>query len=288
MYEERIKQNSEQYEQRLKAADEQVAFYKDFKARQSTKMIGESLEQYCSNLYEGTLRSIMPEAEFGKDNDASDGTKGDFIFRAKENGVEYLSIMFEMKNEADGTESRHKNEDFLKKLDSDRKKKGCEYAVLVSMLEPENDLYNIGIVDRSHLYDKMYVIRPQFFIPLINLLIQTSKKSLAAKQELEMARRKDADVTMFETKLDDFKSKFLKHYETAKKKHEDAITVIDETIRKLQKMKDLLEGSDRNLDLAEKDTEGLTIRKLTYNNPTMKTKFEEARHLEHIETMDEE
>lgn len=276
-YENLLKQNSEQFEQKLKAADEQVAFYKDFKAHQSTKMIGESLERYCSNLYETTLRTVMPEAEFGKDNDASDGTKGDFIFRAKENGVEYLSIMFEMKNEADGTENKHKNDDFLKKLDSDRKKKGCEYAVLVSMLEPDNELYNNGIVDKAHLYEKMYVIRPQFFIPMITLLVQTSKKSYQAKQELELVRQKDADVTMFESKLEDFKTRFLRHYETAVKKHADAIDFIDDTIKKLQKVKEALEGSDKNLTLAEKDAEELTIRKLTYKNPTMKAKFEEAR-----------
>ena len=276
-YENLLKQNTEQFEQKLKAADEQVAFYKDFKAHQSTKMIGESLERYCSNLYETTLRTVMPEAEFGKDNDASEGTKGDFIFRARENGVEYLSIMFEMKNEADDTENKHKNDDFLKKLDSDRKKKGCEYAVLVSMLEPDNELYNNGIVDKTHLYEKMYVIRPQFFIPMITLLVQTSKKSYQAKQELELVRQKDADVTMFESKLEDFKTRFLRHYETAVKKHADAIDFIDDTIKKLQKVKEALEGSDKNLTLAEKDAEELTIRKLTYKNPTMKAKFEEAR-----------
>lgn len=276
-YENLLKQNTEQFEQKLKAADEQVAFYKDFKAHQSTKMIGESLERYCSNLYETTLRTVMPEAEFGKDNDASEGTKGDFIFRARENGVEYLSIMFEMKNEADDTENKHKNDDFLKKLDSDRKKKGCEYAVLVSMLEPDNELYNNGIVDKTHLYEKMYVIRPQFFIPMITLLVQTSKKSYQTKQELELVRQKDADVTMFESKLEDFKTRFLRHYETAVKKHADAIDFIDDTIKKLQKVKEALEGSDKNLTLAEKDAEELTIRKLTYKNPTMKAKFEEAR-----------
>lgn len=276
-YENLLKQNTEQFEQKLKAADEQVAFYKDFKAHQSTKMIGESLERYCSNLYETTLRTVMPEAEFGKDNDASEGTKGDFIFRVRENGVEYLSIMFEMKNEADDTENKHKNDDFLKKLDSDRKKKGCEYAVLVSMLEPDNELYNNGIVDKTHLYEKMYVIRPQFFIPMITLLVQTSKKSYQAKQELELVRQKDADVTMFESKLEDFKTRFLRHYETAVKKHADAIDFIDDTIKKLQKVKEALEGSDKNLTLAEKDAEELTIRKLTYKNPTMKAKFEEAR-----------
>ena len=276
-YENLLKQNTEQFEQKLKAADEQVAFYKDFKAHQSTKMIGESLERYCSNLYETTLRTVMPEAEFGKDNDTSEGTKGDFIFRARENGVEYLSIMFEMKNEADDTENKHKNDDFLKKLDSDRKKKGCEYAVLVSMLEPDNELYNNGIVDKTHLYEKMYVIRPQFFIPMITLLVQTSKKSYQAKQELELVRQKDADVTMFESKLEDFKTRFLRHYETAVKKHADAIDFIDDTIKKLQKVKEALEGSDKNLTLAEKDAEELTIRKLTYKNPTMKAKFEEAR-----------
>ena len=276
-YENLLKQNTEQFEQKLKAADEQVAFYKDFKAHQSTKMIGESLERYCSNLYETTLRTVMPEAEFGKDNDTSEGTKGDFIFRARENGVEYLSIMFEMKNEADDTENKHKNDDFLKKLDSDRKKKGCEYAVLVSMLEPDNELYNNGIVDKTHFYEKMYVIRPQFFIPMITLLVQTSKKSYQAKQELELVRQKDADVTMFESKLEDFKTRFLRHYETAVKKHADAIDFIDDTIKKLQKVKEALEGSDKNLTLAEKDAEELTIRKLTYKNPTMKAKFEEAR-----------
>lgn len=276
-YENLLKQNTEQFEQKLKAADEQVAFYKDFKAHQSTKMIGESLERYCSNLYETTLRTVMPEAEFGKDNDASEGTKGDFIFRARENGVEYLRIMFEMKNEADDTENKHKNDDFLKKLDSDRKQKGCEYAVLVSMLEPDNELYNNGIVDKTHLYEKMYVIRPQFFIPMITLLVQTSKKSYQAKQELELVRQKDADVTMFESKLEDFKTRFLRHYETAVKKHADAIDFIDDTIKKLQKVKEALEGSDKNLTLAEKDAEELTIRKLTYKNPTMKAKFEEAR-----------
>ena len=276
-YENLLKQNTEQFEQKLKAADEQVAFYKDFKAHQSTKMIGESLERYCSNLYETTLRTVMPEAEFGKDNDTSEGTKGDFIFRARENGVEYLSIMFEMKNEADDTENKHKNDDFLKKLDSDRKKKGCEYAVLVSMLEPDNELYNNGIVDKTHLYEKMYVIRPQFFIPMITLLVQTSKKSYQAKQELELVRQKDADVTMFESKLEDFKTRFLRHYETAVKKHADAIDFIDDTIKKLQKVKEALEGSDKNLTLAEKDAEELTIRKLTYKNPTMMAKFEEAR-----------
>lgn len=276
-FENLLKQNTEQYEQKLKAADEQVAFYKDFKAHQSTKMIGESLERYCSNLFETTLRTVMPEAEFGKDNDASEGSKGDFIFRIKENGIEYLSIMFEMKNEADDTESKHKNDDFLKKLDSDRKKKGCEYAVLVSMLEPDNELYNNGIVDKSHVYEKMYVIRPQFFIPIITLLVQTSKKSYQAKQELELVRQKDADVTMFESKLENFKTSFLKHYETAVKKHADAIGYIDDAIKKLQKIKEALEGSDRNLTLAEKDAEELTIRKLTYKNPTMKAKFEEAR-----------
>ena len=283
-YETLLKQTSEQFEQKLKAADEQVAFYKDFKAHQSTKMIGESLERYCSNLYETTLRTVMPEAEFGKDNDASDGTKGDFIFRAKENGVEYLSIMFEMKNEADDTENKHKNEDFLKKLDSDRKKKGCEYAVLVSMLELDNELYNNGIVDKSHVYEKMYVIRPQFFIPMITLLVQTSKKSYQAKQELEMARRKDADVTMFESKLEDFKTNFVKHYEASVKKHADAIEFIDDTIKKLQKVKEALESSDKNLSLAKKDAEGLTIRKLTYMNPTMKEKFDKAREV----TLEEE
>ena len=216
-------------------------------------------------------------AYFDKDNDAADGTKGDFIFRDSEDGTEYISIMFEMKNEMDTTATKHKNDDFLKKLDEDRRKKGCEFAVLVSLLESDNDLYNNGIVNKSHLYPKMYVIRPQFFVPFINLLVQASRKSLEYKKQLALAQSKEVDVTNFEKKIEDFKSKFGRHYQLASNKFEAAIKDIDATIAKLQKVRDELLGSENNLRLANQDTENLSIRKLTYNNPTMKAKFEEAR-----------
>ena len=216
-------------------------------------------------------------AYFDKDNDAADGTKGDFIFRDSDDGTEYISIMFEMKNEMDTTATKHKNEDFLKKLDEDRKKKGCEFAVLVSLLEADNDLYNTGIVNKSHLFPKMYVIRPQFFVPFINLLVQTSKKSLEYKKQLILAQSKEVDVTNFESKIEDFKTKFGRHYELASKKFDDAVKQIDDTISKLLKIKENLLGSENNLRLAQQDTEDLTIRKLTYKNPTMKAKFDEAR-----------
>ena len=265
------------HQHELQAKQEMVEYYKDLKTRMSTKMVGETLEIHCSTLFNQLLRPIMPNAYFEKDNDASDGTKGDFIFRDKEDGTEYVSIMFEMKNEMDTTATRHKNEDFLKKLDEDRRKKNCEFAVLVSMLEPESELYNGGIVDMSYRYPKMYVIRPQFFIPLITLLVQTSKKSLEYKQQLILAQSKDVDVTNFENKLEDFKNKFGRHYELASRKFDDAIKQIDDTIAKLQKVKESLLGSGNNLRLANQDTEELTIRKLTYRNPTMKAKFDKAR-----------
>lgn len=267
----------ENYELRLKQAQEQVDYYKDMKVQLSTKMIGESLEQHCWNLYNTNLRTAYPTAYFEKDNDASEGSKGDFIFRDTDGDIEYISIMFEMKNELENGGKKHKNEDFFKKLDEDRKKKRCEYAVLVSMLEPENEYYNNGIVDVSYRYPKMYVIRPQFFIPLITLLVSTSKKSVEYKRELEIARSQSVDVTNFENKLNDFKGKFLGHYQSAAKKFQDAIDDIDATIKKLQKVRDDLLSSERNLRLANKDTDELTIRKLTYKNPTMKAKFEEAR-----------
>ena len=229
--------------------------------------------------YEQYIRPAMPNAYFDKDNDAADGTKGDFIFRDSEDGTEYISIMFEMKNEMDTTATKHKNEDFLKKLDEDRKKKGCEFAVLVSLLEADNDLYNTGIVNKSHLFPKMYVIRPQFFVPFINLLVQTSKKSLEYKKQLILAQSKEVDVTNFESKIEDFKTKFGRHYELASKKFDDAVKQIDDTISKLLKIKENLLGSENNLRLAQQDTEDLTIRKLTYKNPTMKAKFDEARKI---------
>ena len=265
------------HQHELQAKQEMVEYYKDLKTRMSTKMVGETLEIHCSTLFNQMLRPVMPNAYFEKDNDASDGTKGDFIFRDSEDGTEYVSIMFEMKNEMDTTATKHKNEDFLKKLDEDRRKKNCEFAVLVSLLEPDSELYNGGIVDMSYRYPKMYVIRPQFFIPLITLLVQTSKKSLDYKRQLLLAQSKEVDVTNFENKLLDFKNKFGRHYELASKKFEDAIKQIDDTIAKLLKVKENLLGSENNLRLANQDTEELTIRKLTYKNPTMKAKFDEVR-----------
>ncbi len=275
-----------QHEDEMRVQKELVEYYKDLKTRMSTKMVGETLEQHCSIQFEQYIRPVMPNAYFDKDNDASDGTKGDFIFRDSEDGTEYISIMFEMKNEMDTTATKHKNDDFLKKLDEDRRKKNCEFAVLVSLLESDNDLYNTGIVNKSHVYPKMYVIRPQFFIPFINLLVQTSKKSLEYRKQLILAQNKEADVTNFENKLNDFRAKFGRHYEMASKKFDDAIKDIDATIAKLQKVREELVGSENSLRLANQDTEDLTIRKLTYRNPTMKAKFEEARKADGIPTDD--
>ena len=266
-----------QHEEKLRLMQEQIDYYKDLKTKMSTKMVGETLEQHCSYEFENYIRPLMPNAYFNKDNEVREGTKGDFIFRDYEDGVEYISIMFEMKNENDTTSTKHKNDDFLKKLDEDRKKKGCEFAVLVSLLEADNKLYNTGIVNKSHLYPKMYVIRPQFFVPFINLLVQASKKSLEYKKQLILAQSKEVDVTNFERKIDDFKTNFGRHYELATKKFDDAVKQIDDTISKLLKIKENLLGSENNLRLAQQDTEDLTIRKLTYKNPTMKAKFEEAR-----------
>ncbi|MBQ8674225.1 MAG: DUF2130 domain-containing protein [Bacteroides sp.] len=265
------------HEMELRGKQELVDYYKDLKTRMSTKMVGETLEIHCSTLFNQMLRPMMPNAYFEKDNDAADGTKGDFIFRDSEEGTEYISIMFEMKNEMDTTVTKHKNEDFLKKLDDDRRKKNCEFAVLVSLLEPDSELYNTGIVDVSHRFPKMYVIRPQFFLPLITLLVQTSKKSLDYKRQLIQAQSKEVDVTNFENKLTDFKQRFVRHYELYSRKCEDAVKQIDDTIAKLMKVKENLISSENNLRLANQDAEELTIRKLTYKNPTMKQKFDEAR-----------
>ncbi len=267
----------EQHKLELEAKQEQIDYYRDFKTRMSTKMIGESLETHCSTLFNQLLRPILPNAYFEKDNDVTEGTKGDFIFRDMEDGVEYVSVMFEMKNEMDTTSTKHKNEDFLKKLDEDRRKKKCEFAVLVSLLEPDNELYNGGIVDVSHRYEKMYVIRPQFFIPLITLLVQTSKKSLEYKKQLIQAQSREVDVTNFENKLTEFREKFGRHYDLASRKFNEAVKQIDDTIAKLQKVKENLLGSENNLRLAQQDTTDLTIKKLTRGNPTMKQKFDEAR-----------
>lgn len=266
----------EQYANELKAKDEQVAFYKDFKARKSTKEIGESLEQYCYKLYGQSLRPVMPYATFDKDNDASDGSKGDFIFRDSEDRTEYISIMFEMKNEADETATKHKNSDFFAKLDRDRNQKGCEFAVLVSMLEMDNDMYNDGIVVVPG-YEKMYVVRPENFIPIITLLVQTSKKALEFKKELAVARSQSIDVTRFEEQLEDFKDKFGRNYRLASEKFRKAIEDIDKSIAALQKTKEELIGSENNLRLANDKAEDLSIKRLTRGNPTMKAKFDEAR-----------
>ncbi len=270
----------EQYELKLKTAQEQIDYYKDLKTRMSTKMIGETLEIHCSTQFNQMMRSMLPNAYFEKDNDASGGSKGDFIFRDfAPDGTEYVSIMFEMKNEADETATKHKNEDFFKKLDQDRNAKGCEFAVLVSLLEPENELYNGGIVDVSYKYDKMYVIRPQFFLPIISLLVQTSKKSLEYKRQLAVAQSQSIDVTNFENQLLDFQEKFGRNYRLASEKFKTAIDEIDKSIQHLQKIKDALIGSERNLQLANDKAADLTIKKLTRNNPTMKEKFDEAREL---------
>lgn len=268
----------DEYETKLKMAQEQIEYYKDLKTRMSTKMVGETLEVHCSTQFNQLLRPIMPNAYFEKDNEVVEGTKGDFVFRDySDDGIEYISVMFEMKNENDQTATKHRNEDFLQKLDSDRKKKGCEYAVLVSMLEPDSELYNGGIVDASHRFEKMYVIRPQFFIPLITLLCQTSKKSLEAKRQLAVAQSQQLDVTNFEAQLEDFKDKFGRNFRLASDKFKIAIDEIDKSIAHLQKIKDALIGSENNLRLANEKAEGLTVKKLTRGNPTMQAKFEQAR-----------
>ena len=274
--EQELAQVKTQMDAQLKAAQDQIAYYKDMKLRMSTKMVGESLEIHCSTLFNQLLRPLMPYAYFEKDNEVVEGTKGDFVFRDKsEDGVEYISIMFEMKNENDETATKHKNEDFLAKLDADRKKKNCEYAVLVSMLEPDSELYNGGIVDMSHRFEKMYVIRPSFFIPLITLLCQTSKKSLDAKRELALVKAQQVDVTNFEEKLTTFKDAFGRNVRLANERFSDAIDEIDKTIAHLQKVRENLVKSGDNLNLADKKLQEVTIKRLTAGNPTMKAKFDE-------------
>lgn len=274
-----VKQLQEQHELEKKMLEREVDFYKDLKTRMSTKMLGETLEQHCALEFEQKLRSFYPHAYFEKDNDVVGGTKGDFIFRdyAEGSELEYISIMFEMKNEADTTSTKHRNEDFLKKLDEDRRKKGCEYAVLVTLLEPDNELYNGGIVDKSHRYEKMYVIRPQFFVPLITLLVSTSRKSLDIRKQLFEAQQQSIDITHFEEDIEEFKEKFGRNYRLASEKFQKAIEEIDNSIKHLQKIKEHLIGSENNLRLANDKAEGLTIRKLTYKNPTMLAKFKELK-----------
>ena len=263
-----------QMDAQVKALQEQVAYYKEMKLRLSTKMVGETLEQHCATEF-ARIRPLFPFAYFEKDNEVVEGTKGDFVFRDySEDKVEYISIMFEMKNENDETATKHKNEDFLAKLDADRQKKGCEYAVLVSLLEPESELYNGGIVDMSHRFEKMYVIRPQFFVPLITLLCQTSRKSLDAKRELALVKAQQVDVTHFEEKLNTFKDAFGRNVRLANERFADAIEEIDKTIAHLQKVRENLVKSGDNLNAADKKLQDVTIKRLTYGNPTMKEKFE--------------
>lgn len=267
----------EEYEGKLKLAQEQVDYYKDLKIRMSTKMVGETLEAHCSTIFNGEMRPLFPNAYFEKDNDASGGSKGDFIFRDFDDGIEYISIMFEMKNEMDETATKHKNEDFFKKLDADRTAKGCEYAVLVSLLEPDSELYNGGIVDVSYRYPKMYVIRPQFFKSMITLLVNAAKKTVEYKRELALTRQQNIDVTNFENQLMAFKDAFGRNYRIASEKFKTAIDEIDKSIAHLQKIKEALTGSENQLRLANDKAEDLTIKKLTRGNPTMKAKFGDAR-----------
>lgn len=273
-----VKQNSlkENYEQQIRDRDEMIERLKDLKAKLSTKMVGETLEQHCEIEFNSVRAAAYSGAYFEKDNDASGGSKGDYIFRDfDENGTEYISIMFEMKNEADTTATKKKNEDFFKELDKDRNEKNCEFAVLVSLLEPDNDLYNNGIVDVSHRFAKMYVVRPQFFLPIISLLRNAAQNSLVYQRELAQIRAQNIDITNFEDELQDFKSKFGKNYRLASEKFQAAIKEIDKSIAALNKVKAELEGSERNLRLANDKAQDVTVKRLTRNNPTMAAKFAE-------------
>lgn len=278
--ESRLKEKSlqEQYEEKLKSKDEQIEYYKDFKARQSTKMIGESLEQHCLTQFNTLRMTAFPTAYFEKDNDARTGSKGDFIFReSDESGTEFISIMFEMKNEADATATKHKNEDFFKELDKDRREKHCEYAVLVSLLEIDNELYNNGIVDVSYRYEKMYVVRPQFFIPIITLLRNAALHSLQYRRELEIVKNQQLDILHFEENMNAFKEGFGRNYRIASEKFRTAVDEIDKTITHLQKIKDALFSSENNLRLANSKAEDLSIKRLTKNAPSVKALFDEQR-----------
>ena len=265
------------YEVKLKLKDEQISYYKDFKARQSTKMIGESLEVHCECEF-NKLRSLFKNSYFEKDNDIKTGSKGDFIFRDyDDDGVEVVSIMFEMKNEADTTSTKHKNEDFFKELDKDRKEKNCEYAVLVSLLEIDNEYYNTGIVDISYKYDKMYVIRPQFFVPFITLIRNIALNSLTYKRQLQVLQNQNIDISHFEENMNDFKSSFSRNYRLASEKFRKAIEEIDKTIDHLQKTKEALLSSENNLRIANNKADDLTIKKLTHNSETVKKMFDDLK-----------
>ena len=275
-----VKENNikNEYENKLHDKDVEIAYYKDLKSKMSTKMIGETLEQHCEISFNQIRMTAFPEAYFEKDNDAKSGSKGDYIFRESKDGTEFISIMFEMKNEMSETATKHKNEDFFKELDKDRNEKNCEYAVLVSMLEANNELYNQGIVDVSYKYPKMYVIRPQFFIPMITLLRNAALNSLSYQQELAVARAQNLDITHFEEAMDDFKDKFGRNYRIASEKFAKAIEEIDKTIDHLTKTKEALLSSENNLRLANDKAQDLSIKKLTKNNPTMALKFEELKN----------
>jgi hypothetical protein len=269
----------DKYETQIKDRDDAIERLRDMKARLSTKMVGETLEQHCETEFNRIRATAFPRAYFEKDNDASTGSKGDYIFKdTHENGTEIVSIMFEMKNENDETATKKKNEDFLKELDKDRLEKGCEYAVLVSLLEPESELYNTGIVDVFHRYPRMYVVRPQFFLPIITLLRNAAMKSLEYKTELALVKAQNVDITNFENDLDKFKTSFGKNYDLASRKFQTAIEEIDKSIDHLQKTKDALLSTDRNLRLANNKAQDVTIRKLTRHNPTMETKFDELEN----------
>ena len=274
-----IRENNirERHKGELQVMQQQVDMYRDFKSRLSTKMIGESLEEHCYISFENQLRPHMPQAYFKKDNNVVERTKGDFVYRNYDGDTEYISIMFEMKNEADETATKHKNMEFLKKLDEDRRKKGCEYAVLVSTLEPDSELYNAGIVDMSHLYEKMYVVRPQFFVPIITLLTQAAKKSIEYKRELIEARNQSIDITNFENKLSGIQNNFNRQVTLAHSQYEAAIKAIDAAIKDLENVKTQLSKSGNNLRLANETVMDMTIRKLTYMNPTMQQMFAEER-----------
>ena len=270
----------ENYRNQLKVKDEQIEYYKDFKARQSTKMVGESLEQHCQNQFNSIRMTAFPNAYFEKDNDVSaSGSKGDFIFREKDtDGTEFISIMFEMKNEMDTTATKHKNEDFFKELDKDRQEKGCEYAVLVSLLESDNELYNNGIVDVSYKYPKMYVIRPQFFIPMITLLRNAALNSLQYQRELQVVKNQQLDLVNFENNMQEFKDAFGRNYRIASEKYQTAIEEIDKTIDHLEKVKKALMSSENNLRLANDKAEDLSIKKLTKNAPSVRQMFDDLNN----------
>ena len=275
----------DKYETQIKDRDDAIERLRDMKARLSTKMVGETLEQHCETEFNRIRATAFPRAYFEKDNDARTGSKGDYIFRdSDEAGTEIVSIMFEMKNESDTTATKKKNEDFLKELDKDRTEKGCEYAVLVSLLEPDSELYNSGIVDVFHRYPKMYIVRPQFFLPIITLLRNASMKSLEYKTELALVKEQNVDITNFENDLDKFKTAFAKNYDLASRKFQTAIDEIDKSIDHLQKTKDALLGTDRNLRLASNKAQDVTIKKLTRRNPTMAAKFEELDNQESSDT----